>query len=246
MAIQAPQDLQATVIRYTPYLSEIRKRLLFIFSIFSIAWIVGFIYYQPIVMRIMQLYNFKGVNIAFTSPFQFIDLAINSGMIIGIFVTFPLIIYQFLSFLRPALQPREFRLVLKLIPLSIFLFIIGFAFGTWLMKFIVSMYSQQTSQLDIQNLWDINHFLSQFFLTSTLLGLLFQLPIVLTLLLRLGAVKHSTVSKQRLPIYAFLIVLDVLLPPTDLFSMIMMFLPLVIIFEITLLLNRNIKAKGVN
>lgn len=236
-----PKDLQTAAIRYGPYLSEIRKRLLFIFSVFLIAWIIGFIYYQPIVLYIMGMYNLQGVNITFTSPFQFITLALNSGMVVGIIIVFPLVLYQFLSFLKPALRPIEYHLVLKLLPLSILLFIGGFLFGTWLMKFIVSIYSQQTTSLNIGNLWDVNKFLSQFFLTATLLGVLFQFPIILTLLLRLNVIGYSSVAKQRIPIYVLLLTLAVFLPPTDLFSLLMMFFPLVIIFEITLLLNRGIK-----
>lgn len=235
-----PPDLQVTIAKYSPFLSEIRKRLLFTISVFLIAWVVGFIYYQPIASYIIGLYNFKGVNVTFTSPFQFISLALNLGMVAGLVVVSPLVIYQFLSFIKPALRPIEYRLVLKLLPVSLFLFIAGFLFGTWMMKFIISMYSQQSTGLNIGNLWDVNKFLSQFFLTSVLLGLLFQLPIVLTILLRLGVVKHSSVVKQRIPIYALLLILVILLPPTDLLSLVMMLLPLAIIFEITLLLNRNI------
>lgn len=238
-----PENIQTAVVRYMPYLSEIRKRLLFVFSIFIIAWIVGFIYYQPIVTYIMGLYNLQGVNITFTSPFQFISLAFNAGMVVGLIVVFPLVIYQILSFLRPALKPREFLLVLKLLPLNLILFIAGFLFGTWVMKFIVSVYSQQTTLLNIENLWDVSQFFSQFFLTAVLLGVLFQFPIILTLLLRLGVLDHAGVSKQRISIYAILLLFVVFLPPTDLFSLFMMFLPLVIIFEIALLLNRNIASR---
>lgn len=237
-----PPDLQTAVVRYTPYLSEIRKRLLFVFCVFFIAWIIGFIYYQPIVSYIMGLYNLKGINITFTSPFQYINLAINSGMIVGIIIVLPMVIFQILSFLKPALKPKEFNLVLKLLPLSILLFISGFIFGTWLMNFIISMYSQQASGLAIGNLWDVNKFFSQFFLTAALLGVLFQFPIILTLLLRLGVLKHSSVTKYRIPIYALLLIVVVFLPPTDIFSLVMMFFPLVIIFELALLLNRNAGA----
>jgi len=236
-------DLQSNILRYLPYLLEVRKRLLFITMVFFVAWVIGFIYYQPIISFIIKLYDSKGINIAFTSPYQFINLAINTGFVMGILITFPLILYQLLSFLKPALRTKEYRLILKVLPFSIILYIAGFLFGAWLMGFVVTLFAQNSAQLQIQNLWDVNSFLSQILFTALLLGLLFQLPIVLTLLLRFHLIKHGHLTKQRPIIYVIILVIVILLPPTDLFSMVMMFFPLAIIFECALLLNRNIQAK---
>lgn len=238
-----PQDLQTTIVRYGPYLSEIRKRLLFILVFFIIAAAVGAFYYQSIVLNIMKFYDLKNINITFTSPFQFISLAINVGFVVGIIVVSPLIIYQLISFLKPALKPREYNLGLKILPFSIVLFIAGFLFGTWLMTFVISTYQQQSFGLDIGSFWDINKFFSQFFLTAIFLGILFQFPLVLTLLLRLDIIKYSSVAKQRIPAYVIILIVTTLLPPIDLLSNTLIFSSLVIIFELALLLNRNTKKK---
>jgi sec-independent protein translocase protein TatC len=243
MKEDAPADLEGVVVRYMPYLSEIRKRLLFVISLFFVGWILGFLYYQPIVKLFMSIYDLTGVNITFTSPFAYLTLALNTGMLVGVILVLPLFIFQLIQFLRPALQNREYRLVMGLVPFSILLFLFGLSFGIWMMKFIISLYSTQTNQLDVGNLWDINRFLSQVIQTSMLLGFVFQLPLLLTILLRLGVVGHKAVTKQRIPIYIGLMSIAILLPPTDLFSLFIMFFPLALIFEVTLLLNRNIQAK---
>lgn len=234
-------NLETTISRYLPYLYEIRKRILFVFSIFFVAWIVGFIYYQPIVLFIMGLYELKGINIAFTSPFQFINLAIKAGFIVGLVASLPLATYQIMSFLRPALHKKEHKLLVSLLPFSVILFTLGLGFGMWMMKFIITIFSQQSSNLSISNLWDIDKFLSQIFSTGILLGLLFQFPLVITILIRLHVVAFSAIKKQRLAAYGLLMLFAVLMPPTDIFSLCIMFLPLAILFEITLLLNRNVK-----
>jgi sec-independent protein translocase protein TatC len=238
---QASLDIETAMARYMPYLMEIRKRLFFIFAVFFVAASIGFIYFQPLIKFVMRLYDLKGINIAFTSPFQFINLAIDSGISIGIIVIFPLLIYQVLSFLKPALKEKEYHLVLSLIPVSVVLFIIGFAFGSWMMKFVVSIFSQQSNQLHIQNLWDIEKFLSQIFLTALFLGILFQFPIVLSSLIRLKAVKYSTITNFRLPIYGVLVILTIMMPPTDILSDFLIFFPLAFLFESTLLFNRSFK-----
>jgi len=222
------------IIRYLPYLYEIRKRLFFIISVFLIAWIVGFVYYKQIVLFVLGLYDLSGVNIAFTSPFQFLNLAINAGMIVGLIVVLPLVMFQVLSFLKPALEEKEYSTLLSLVPFGFMLFLGGFGFGTWMMRFVVNIFSSQTNELAIQNLWDVS---------SLLLGILFQFPLVLTFLLRLGIIKYRSLAKNRIPVYAVLLGTAVFMPPTDIVSLLMMFVPLALIFELTLLLNRNLENK---
>lgn len=233
-------QLDAAMMRYLPYLSEVRKRLLFVFAVFFVAWVVGFIYYRPIVLFIMGLFNLRGVNIAFTSPLEFISLATNMGFLLGMSLALPMIIFQLFSFLKPALQGAEKRLILSLIPFSIILFMVGFGFGTWIMELVITIFSQRTAELSIENLWDINRFISQIVFTSMLLGILFQLPVVLTILLRLGLIKYPAMTKQRPLIYTIGIILVALLPPTDIFSLVLMFLPVAFLFEFTLFLNRHL------
>ncbi|PIP52910.1 hypothetical protein COX08_03880 [Candidatus Beckwithbacteria bacterium CG23_combo_of_CG06-09_8_20_14_all_34_8] len=74
--------------------------------------------------------------------------------------------------------------------------------------------------------------------TSSLMGVAFQYPIVMTLLIRFKVIKHKTFEKQRPFAYVIALAFAAILPPTDLFSLILLTLPLVILFETTLILNR--------
>jgi Sec-independent protein secretion pathway component TatC len=69
------------------------------------------------------------VNVVFTSPFQFINLAISCNTASGIILSFPVVLYQIMSFLRPALRKKDYNLIVRLIPFSLFLFVFGFIFG---------------------------------------------------------------------------------------------------------------------
>lgn len=224
--------------RYFPYLMEVRKRLFFIASIFLITSALGFIYYEKIITTSLGIFNLEGINIVFTSPFQFLELSINSGLLIGLIAAFPLIIVQCLSFLKPALKKTEFKLVISLLPLSIFLFVFGFIYGVYIMRYVLIVFYEKSLALDIGNFLDVSKFLSQILLTSALMGLAFQFPVVLTILMRLKVVKYEALTKQRLIAYSVSIIFAAFLPPTDLFSLALLTVPLVILFEITLLLNK--------
>src|SRR3990167_9164214 len=183
--------LQDTINRYFPYLMEVRKRLLFVVSLFAVAAIFGFFYYERIITFILRFLSFKGVNIVFTSPFQFFTLAVNSGIFVGFLIIFPLILYQALAFLKPALRNKEYKLIVVLLPLSIILFLGGFAFGIGIMKYVIAIFYQKSVELQIGNLLDIELLLNKIILTGALMGLGFQFPIVMTVLMRLKVVKYK-------------------------------------------------------
>jgi len=178
------------------------------------------------------------VNIVFTSPFQFLNLAISSSLLIGTIATIPLLLYQVLHFLKPALKSKEYRSIIAFMPLSIVLFLGGFTFGFFMMKYVVSIFYSKSLELDIGNMLDISKLLSQILVTSSLMGVAFQYPIVMSLLMRFKVVSLATFVKQRPIAYMVALSFAALMPPTDILSLILLTLPLILLFEITLFLNK--------
>jgi len=108
------------------------------------------------------------------------------------------------------------------------------------MKYVITLFYQKSQELNIGNVLDVSRLLSQVLLTSALMGVASQYPVVITLLLKFKAVKYQTLASQRPFIYTAALVFAAFLPPTDILSLLLLTLPLVILFEITLLLNRLI------
>jgi len=237
-------SIQENINRYFPLLSEVRKRLLFVVAIFLLFGVVGFFYYEKIIVFIIKLIDLGEVNIVFTSPFQFLNLAVSSSLLIATIATIPILIYQLLIFLRPALKVKEYRSVIAFLPLSIFLFIGGFAFGFLMMRYVVSIFYSKSLELNIGNMLDISKLLSQILITSSLMGIAFQYPIAMSLLMRFKIVSLETFVKQRPIAYIIAISFAAFMPPTDILSLILLTLPLILLFEITLFLNRILR-KGV-
>ena len=236
-------EINLLIEKYSPFLNEIRKRILFTVAVFAVASISGFVFYESIIKFLIDILNLRGLNIVFTSPFQFINLAISCGVASGLVLVFPLIIYQILSFLRPALRIKEFRMVVGFLPFSIVLFIIGFLLGTLIMKWQIQIFLERTLSLGIGNILDISRLLSTVLLTSILMGIGFQLPIVTFLLLRIGIIKHDQLSKKRLWVYLGSFFFAILLPADSILADIILTLPLIILFELTLILNRIFKRR---
>ena len=119
------------------------------------------------------------------------------------------------------------------------MFICGFAFGSWIEKLLISVFSYQATSLNVQNLWDIENFIENIFMTSLLMGFLFQFPIILTPLIRLKVIQYQKLVDYRTTVHLALMILVILLPGTDILTDLFQYIPLAFLFEITLLLNNN-------
>lgn len=242
--MQNPSPLSvysSAIEKYSPFVKEVKTRIIRTLSLFALTTIIGFVFYENIIKFLIEVLGLKGVNIVFTSPFQFINLAISCGIATGLICTFPLIISQILSFLRPALKSNEFKLIRKYIPFSLTLFLIGFVFGALIMKWQIEIFLQSSINLGIGNILDISKLLSTVLLTSAFLGMGFQFPVVILTLGRLGLLERRSLSKHRKWIYVASFAFAILLPVDSILADIILSLPLIILFEITLLLMKSDK-----
>lgn len=230
--------------KYSSFVAEIRKRLIFTLIVFLVSMIIGFVYYEKIVRLFLGALELKGVNIVFTSPFQFINLAINCGITTGLVVIFPLLVYQLLSFLKPALKKKEYKMILVFLPFSLILFLLGFSFGFLIMKWQIGIFLSRSVSLGIGNILDITKLLNTIILTSIFMGIGFEFPILLLLLLSVGIIKHQHLSRWRLWVYLGSLIFAVLLPPDSILADILLSLPLIVLFELTLIINKVINRKG--
>lgn len=227
----------AYIAKFAPIVAEVRRRLIFTLIVFAAAAIVGFTFYEPIIKLLIDVLDLKGVNIVFTSPFQFINLSITTGLATGVVVILPLCISQLLSFLRPALQYKEFRMITRSLPLSIILFILGFTFGAIIMKWQIELFLAKSVSLGIGNVLDISRLLTTVLLTSLIMGLGFQFPLILSLLMRLDLITRQRLAGERLWIYLGSLLFAILLPADSILADVLLSVPLIVLFELTLLLS---------
>lgn len=233
------QKLKAVINKYSPFLIEAKKRLIFTLCVFALASLAGFIFYERILKFLIDILALRGINLVFTSPFQFINLAVGSGIALGFVVSFPILVIQVLSFLKPALREKEYKMIIRVLPVSFLLFLTGLTFGFLIMKWQIELLLNRSLALGIGNFLDIGRLLTTMLMTSVLMGIAFEFPILLLLLLRLGVVKHQQISKIRPWIYLGSFVFSILLPLDSVAADILLTLPLIILFELTLMLNRQ-------
>ena len=216
------EELNENVEKFLPYLKDLLTRLYRGIILLVVFFVIGFLSAGVIVKKLLEFTKVEGVTIATSSPFNFINIAVDIGFFLAIIVFVPYIIYSFYAFIVPALTRSEKIKLLKSIPLSIGLFVAGFSYGFFILSFSLELLASINISLGIANFWNIGQFLSQMFITAALLGLVFEFPIALTLLARLGIITSQMLKDKRRIAYFSLIILTALLPPTDGISLIAM------------------------
>ena len=230
-------DIQKYLSTYSTYIEDIRRRLYRLVIAFCVVFIIGFSSTTYLVKVLVHFFTTKDSTLVATSPFQLLDLAMSMGFFLAIIITLPLAIQQVYSFLSSSMHDEERRFFLILLPISAILFIVGFCYGVMMMYYALAVVAKLNVELGIVNLWDISQFISLVMVTSALLGVLFEFPLILTLLIRMGVVTTQFLVTYRRHAYIAILIFVILLPPTDGLSDIIMVAPLVLIYELTILFN---------
>src|SRR3954463_13124693 len=156
----------------------------------------------------------------------------------GIVIALPVLLYQLYAFFLPALKPSEKRAIIPFLFLVPALFIAGVVFGYFVVapgatKFLLNF---NENQFNIQV--RARDYYSFFTLTLGLMGLIFQLPVGILALPRLGIVTPEQLSANRRYAYLVLAVVAMLLPGTDPVSMLIELVPLLVLYEVSVLVAR--------
>jgi sec-independent protein translocase protein TatC len=224
---------------FTEHLAELRKRLIICFVGIGVGFAIAYSFKESLFVLLMhplkgalapgQKLIYTGLPEAF---FVYIEVAFFGGILFAA----PLILFEMWMFIAPGLYEHERRFLFPLLFLSVLFFAAGVLFGysivfPYAFKYLLSFDSDL-----VQALPSMREYLS---LATTLLiafGFIFQLPLVVTMLARLGIVTSRFLSKNRK--YAFLlsfVVAAIVTPTPDVVNQCLMAGPLVILYEVSIL-----------
>lgn len=164
----------------------------------------------------------------------------------GILAAIPWIIYQLWQFVKPALKSKELRAV-KGFGFYVFLLLaMGVAFG----YFIVSpLCINFFGNYDPLNLEKIPSFLSYYkFITNPVLacGILFQLPVVIFVMSKVGFMNPVVLKKYRKHVIVGILVVSAIITPPDFVSQVIVSIPVLLLYEISILISARILKKSLN
>lgn len=237
-AAPAPPPDRLSVVSH---LEELRSRLVKA----SLAILVGFgvCYWQvqPIFRWIVRplrelMPDSPLVMLKLTEAFMtYLKLALWAGLL----VASPVVLYQLWAFVAPGLYRHEKRLIAPLVIVSTILFVLGTAFTYYLvLPFAFKYLILEFATGDVQATLSMSSYVSSTCLFMATFGLIFQIPLLMLLLARMGLVKGSTLAKNRKYVLLASFVVGAVLSPPDILSQTMVSLPLFLLFEVSIWIIR--------
>ncbi|MDX8391555.1 MAG: twin-arginine translocase subunit TatC [Mariprofundaceae bacterium] len=163
----------------------------------------------------------------------------------SLFLTSPVTFYQMWAFIAPGLYRHERRLFLGAVIGSVFLFIAGGAFAYFIVFPLVFQFFLGFATENIHAMPAVREYLSLFMKLLFAFGLSFEIPIILILITRLGLTTPQRLAGQRRYVIIWAFIAAAILTPPDIISQLLLAFPILILFEIGLLLAKvGNKATG--
>jgi sec-independent protein translocase protein TatC len=240
------------------HLIELRRRLIWAILAFFVAFVLCFSVakhlFNFLVLPYQWAISWAGMDaskaeLIYTAPQEFFFTQVKVAMFGGMVLAFPIIASQIYKFVAPGLYRHERAAFLPFLIASPILFLLGgalvyFFFTPMVMWFFLAM--QQTGgagEVQISLLPKVSEYLSLIMTLIFAFGLVFQLPVVTSLLARAGLVSSQALKDKRKYAIVIAFVVAAVLTPPDPASQIGLALPTILLYEISIWMARLIERK---
>lgn len=222
------------------HFEELRKRIIVTLVVFMLFLLLSFICVQDIYQFFVRDLPFK---LAILGPSDVLVVYLMIASVMAIAATIPVAAHQIWLFVKPALTIKERKVTLAYIPALFLLFLLGISFGYFVLFPIVMAFLMSLSS-DMFNTFFTTEKYFRFLLHMTLpFGFLFELPVVIMFLTSLGIINPYRLQKVRKYAYFALITISVLITPPDFLSDILVIIPLILLYEVSVSLSKFIHRK---
>jgi sec-independent protein translocase protein TatC len=185
--------------------------------------------------------SFQLINITMAGQFT---MHIIVSIFAGIIVSFPYILYELWRFIKPALKKGERNYAKGIVFWGSFLFLSGVLFGYYLITPLsVQFLGSYTVSSLVKNQINLGSYISTVTTITLACGLIFQLPIIVYFLSRLGFVTPHLMKTYRRHAIIVVLLLAAIITPPDISSQVLVSLPLLLLYEISIWISRMVEKK---
>lgn len=185
----------------------------------------------------------KGADIVVMGPFEVIRFYFRTSGALSIGLAIPFMLYYLWQFVKPRLIPKEIKIMHSMLPLMILLFLAGLLFGYFVVHPISYFALIGMGEKNFDVLITADEYMSFLLVTTIPLGLVFQLPLVFLFLNYLELLDSEIMRNVRKFAYFGLLVITALIAPPDIFSHLLTLTPMIILYEVSIILVKRKEAR---
>jgi sec-independent protein translocase protein TatC len=235
---------------FLDHLEELRWRMLWSLLAVAVCAIAGFVLVTRLDVLGILIEPIKpflgGTKLKYLSPTEPFFITLKLAILVGLVLASPVVIYQVWAFLAPALLPSEKRVIVP----SLYMGVVLFAAGVWMayeivlpmtLKFTMGFQTESLEQSIV-----IGAYLAVVTRILLAFGVVFELPVVILILSALGLVTPEFLASKRRHAIAIITVLAAVLTPGDVITVtVMMMAPLLLLYELSIVLSRLVARRRV-
>ncbi len=220
------------------HLTELRKRLMYTLGIILVGFLASWGFSELLFdfMRSPIQPYLPTDGLVFTAPMDKFLAHIKVSLLSGVIITSPFWVYQLWAFIAPALYKDEKKFGIFFILFGTSLFLTGVSFVYFVVypmafKFLMTFGGEVDKPMIT-----IKEYLSFFITTTLVFGAAFEMPLVFTILARVGVVSESFLRKNRRYAIVILAAMSAMFTPPDIISMVLMMGPMILLYELSIVL----------
>jgi sec-independent protein translocase protein TatC len=219
------------------HLADLRKRLIATMVVFVLFLILSFVFVDRIFSFLRSAAG-PGVALTVLGPGDVLRIYFMIAGLTAIALTVPFALYQIWAFVSPALTKQEKNITLRYIPSVLFMFLLGVLFAWYivfpmLFSFLIKLGSKDFNMM----ITAANYF---GFMTNIIVpfGFIFEMPVVVLFLTRIGLITPDRLSKVRKYAYLVLVIIGSMISPPEFVSHISVSIPMILLYEASILIAK--------
>ena len=229
-------------------IGALKKKIMLISGIVIAGMLLSFsLLADPILLRIKHDLLPEGAALIYISPVEVIMLKLKIALLTGIILATPVVCYYVYKALKERFgirNPMKKSHLIILLSSAISLFITGISYAYFLMlPLVLSYLNYMSAAAGVTATWSINEFTFFVIIITLIIGISFELPVVLLFAVQSGLVQIDTLKGYRRYIYVAMFVLAALFTPPDVVSQLIVAFPLVIFYEVGIIVASVISKR---
>ena len=219
------------------HLRELKNRILVCIVLFLIVTVIGLNYASDLVEMFLDLGEACSYEFVYIAPQELLMQYFTVSFVIAGCVTVPVLLYEIWAFVRPGLKKSENLLFMLTLIFGLLCFVIGVVFAYNIMvPFMLNFLDSLSEGSTVTGTISVEKYLGFILTVLVIFGVVFELPVVSVLLNRLGVLKVEWMKKGRRIVIVVIFIIAALISPPDVVSQIMVAIPMIGLYEISILL----------
>ncbi|HOB40965.1 MAG: twin-arginine translocase subunit TatC [Limnochordia bacterium] len=218
------------------HLAELRRRIIISVLALALGVVVGFYYSSPMVQFLLRLPG----ELVYLYPGEAFFVHLEVALVVGIVLSSPVVLYQVVRFIAPGLLAQEKRILQVGLPAALLMFAGGTVFAYQVILPLAYRFFLGFGTESLTPMISIGNYVSFVIRLVLPFGLVFQLPLIVLLFTSIGILSPEILVKYRKYIVLVVFITAAVLTPPDVISQTFMAVPMVLLYEVSILLARMV------